>query len=319
MKKIFYTIVFFAILGVTLLHAQTPVPTQIKGFYMSAHGGYNLGIANEKVGFFGQNVVGIHNINENNTVSNPEEAPFSFGEGINAGVAIGYLFNDKFGAELAVNYLAGSKTTTKQEYTIKSTYRNFDQDISAKMIQISPLIVMKGKSRDFTPYAKAGAIIGLMPKITYNEKGYVEVAPIIEVGPVLNPVGPAVNPVGPVLNPVEPVLNNVSNYESSQEASGKFSIGIVGIAGVDYAIKRNMSLFTEIRAVGLNYSPEKATLTKYQIDGVDQLATLNTFNKETEFTDNSTSSKDLTQPRQVEKIKLPFSSIGLNFGFKYSF
>ena len=289
MKKIFYTIAFFVILGVASLHAQTPVPPPLKGFYMSVQGGYNLPMFRSNVGFFGMSVTGI----QNQKNSEIEDTKISFGEGANAGIGIGYLFEENFGAELQVNYLMGSTTKTTQSNDGAKSFA-VDQEISARMIQASPLFVMKADLKKLTPYAKIGAVIGFSPDIKYEEVA--------------------------VTTPVAVQLFQTTHLrESSQETKGKTTIGFTGSFGVDYELSRNMSLFTEIRAVGLNYSPEKATLTKYHVDGVDQLGTLNTYHKETEFKDNPASSTDLTQPRQVEKIKLPFSSIGLNLGFRYTF
>ena len=201
----------------------------------------------------------------------------------------------------------GSKTESQQKFGGKKRYHEFNQEISARMIQASPMIVVKAQAKTFTPYAKAGAVVGLFPRVTYTEKGFIDEGLIgIDFPPETEPL--------PI--PGEVIVPKHTEFETIQEADGKVSLGITGIVGIEYSLSRTMHVFSEFRVVSLTYSPRKAEITKYYENGNDQLSKLSEKQKVTLFKDDSKISEAATE---VKPIKLPFSSAGINIGPRYSF
>ena len=76
---------------------------------------------------------------------------------------------------------------------------------------------------------------------------------------------------------------NNQKYDFEQEADGGTPIGFTGALGLDFAVKPNLTFFSEIKAVNLTYAPEKAHVTKNMANGTDMLPTMSNYNKETEF------------------------------------
>lgn len=67
---------------------------------------------------------------------------------------------------------------------------------------------------------------------------------------------------------------------------------------------------------------KKGSMTKYTVNGVNQIGTLDIYDKEIEFvesyTENSTGPPNQNQANKTTKFFLPFSSIGINLGLHIS-
>ena len=261
---------------------QPTVPSAGTGFYVGVHGGYNFGINSKGSPYLGAYETVYQSGPDPDTV-----VPFSLGKGANFGLNIGYMFTSNLGAELGVDYLLGSD----------NKFNNRDADfpgyseqlrLSGKMIQFKPAVVFRAGTGNLKPYAKVGVVVGVGSKITseYEER--------------------------------EPEFNY--SYDWYEEYNGGTAVGFHGALGVDYALNNQMSLFGEVLATGLNYSPEKGKVTRYNRDGQDRLSTLNTNEREITFVDtNDNVNSSNTQPRKELKFSAPFSSVGLNVGVKYRF
>ncbi len=271
---------------VPMMTAQTNTSETPSGFYIGVNAGYNMPMSPRNVGFFGWNTWREGLVNFTRPNSGPDkfdDVPLSLGKGINFGMSIGYMFTENLGAELGANYLLGAETKSLQRN--ESGTDIIDQKISGKMVQLSPTFVLKGNYSQLNPYAKLGLVFGLGTKVTYEENE---------------------------------IFNN-QPYDFIQVADGGTPVGFTGAIGMDYNLKPNLSLFGELKAVSLSYSPQKAHVTKYTENGVDKLPTMTVRNKETEFLDSYTQSTANTEPWRANRINLPFSSIGLNIGVKYNF
>ncbi|WP_312075113.1 outer membrane beta-barrel protein [Chryseobacterium sp.] len=267
--------------SVGFLKAQNTSQTPSgKGFYIAVNGAYNLPV----------NTKGSPYFYANNEVYQPgtnpvEVVPFSLGKGPSVGIDIGYMFTQNIGAELGVDYLFGSQTTFRETETQFPTY-TADQNICGKMLQFKPAMVFAAGSGNVKPYAKAGVVIGVASKITSE----------YEI--------------------------RDTNYSSDyyEEYTGGVAVGFHGALGLDYALNNKMSVFGELTAVGLNYSPDKGEVTRAVENGQDYLNELTVNDREIEFV-NSTDGTAQTsnQPRKELKFSAPFSNVGLNIGFKYHF
>ncbi|MGA2822003.1 MAG: outer membrane beta-barrel protein [Bacteroidales bacterium] len=224
----------------------------------------------------------MSNLTMDSTSSKLEQINASLGKGFNVEGAFGYMFTKNIGAELGISYLLGAKVKAKDTYMDGSTA---DYILSANMLGINPSVVIAYGLNKINPYAKFGLIIGF-GSITYkedhNETGSTEVR--------------------------ETKLN------------GGTAFGLNAGAGVIFKLSKLLSLFGEIEMVNLSYSPAKGKLTKYTINGADQLPNLKTSEKEIDFVDqytmDSKNPRPDSEPRQELKQKLPFGSVGLNIGLR---
>jgi hypothetical protein len=105
--------------------------------------------------------------------------------------------------------------------------------------------------------------------------------------------------------------------------NGGFALGLNSAIGAMFTINDNISIFGEIDMVNLSYAPTKAELTEASLNGVDQLPTMTTREKETEYVDSytfdSANPVSDSEPAKEVKFKMPYGSVGLNVGLKISF
>lgn len=218
-----------------------------------------------------------------------ESVKVSFGKGVGFGAGLGYMFTDNFGFEVNADYLSGGKFEAKDISTSQfapdpsvDTYT-----MSANMLRVMPAIVIKTGDGALKPYAKFGLVLGF----------------------------------GKIKETDEEVQGN--NKEIREfEYSGGLALGFNSSFGVEMGISDKLTLFGEMRYVGLNYAPTKGELTKEEINGVDHISERSVYYREVEFkekiTEDSTS-PDETKPDQASKTSVPFSSIGVNVGLKFNF
>lgn len=269
--------------SVGIINAQNTASQPIgTGFYVALSGAYNLPVNSKGSPYF----------YANNEVFQPgtnpvEVVPFSLGKGPSVGIDIGYMFTQNIGAELGVDYLFGSRTTFRETDTQFPTY-TADQNICGKMLQFKPAMVFSAGTGNIKPYTKAGVVIGVAGKITSEYE----------------------------------VREANTNYSSDyyEEYTGGVAVGFHGALGLDYALNNKMSVFGELTAVGLNYSPDKGEVTRAVENDQDYLNELTVNDREIEFV-NSTdgTAQTSSQPRKELKFSAPFSNVGLNIGFKYHF
>ncbi len=217
------------------------------------------------------------------TVATFKGAHGSLAKGLNVGVSFGYAFNKNLGVELGVNYLKGSQ--------IKSTYTDYTyiftnlQTITtqANMLRLVPTIVLATGEGTLRPYAKAGLVIGVLGKTT------------------------------------DKYTNNIGSYayEETRESSGGIAIGFASSLGLNI-VGGYLSLFGELAMINQSWAPTKNVMTESKYKGVDQLASMTTYQKETNYVDSYTvtTKPDQNSPRLNTKQYLPMSSFGINFGLR---
>lgn len=260
--------------------AQTTQKSQSQtGFYVGVHGGYSLPIATQNI-----NHLNFSNETEQDGGNRFDDILLSLGKGGNAGINIGYMFNQNLGAELGVDYLFGTKYDAKYRDPSDPDY-TFDQYLSAKMVQFKPSVVLRTSYDQITPYAKLGFVIGVGSTIKYEENEHF----------------------------------GSNNYEYEMEMKEGVGFGLNGAIGLDYALNNNMSVFGEITAVSMNYAPKKGYVTQALQNGTDYLPELSVRDKEIEFLDDFTDNGSANEPEKQQRQSYPFSSIGLNLGLKYRF
>ncbi len=222
------------------------------------------------------------------TVVNYEKVSFSLGKGINVGGAVGYMFNKNIGAELGINYLLGANT----EYGYKSSSSSDAYTYSATVLGFIPAIVITPGLENFNPYAKFGLSISSATLTVKDEN---------------------ISTSGSITN-----TSNITNVYS-----GGVALGLVSSLGASYKITQNISIFGEMCILTMKYSPTKGELTESKLNGVDNLSTKSTRDKNSEFSDSysidNSAPTDNNAPRKSSAPNFPFSSVGVNVGIIIGF
>ncbi len=218
---------------------------------------------------------GTQLINENvistGTTSTYEGVFGSLGEGAKFGVSGGYMFTNHFAAELGVSYWLGKK----MESTYTGPTSVASEDISGAGFLAVPSLVFLSNLKPVNPYGKFGLIVGFL-KSKQEASGR-------DAGEIT---------------------------EYTVEETGGLAIGFAGALGVIVPTGGAVDFFAEVGLHSLTYSPSKAELTKYTINGQSVLS--NVAHPSYDFKDSYTS----TTQNVSMAVRRPFSSIGFSAGVR---
>jgi hypothetical protein len=220
----------------------------------------------------------------------------SYGMGWNAGAYIGCMFLRNFGAELEVNDQVRSVSKDTYFYYPSVGGGTYTHTLSSSMVRLIPgLRIQLGESR-LHPYTRTSLIIGI-----------------------------------PVNCYVEDEANNPPGVEAWHEVSqysGRLAWGFRQSVGISCMVYKNISVFAEVTGILMSWSPYRLTATRFETNGVDQLNTLSTSQKETVYPSNAitytfnpdgTIHQDPNSPKMLPKSAMTFSSLGLNIGVHVRF
>ncbi len=209
------------------------------------------------------------------------------GRGFDIDVGAGYMFTRNIGAELDIKDFFG--------LPIKETINNYygegggqitTERYTGMLFQVIPSFVLDLGFDKIDPYARFGLIIGAYPQINYKK--------------------------------TETQGNDTYDYVGKY--MGNVPLGYSAAAGVKLNLNDHFSLFGEFDCNGLNYSPKKYKLTKYTVNGVDELSTLTTSQKEIDFVKSYDAMQTSTDsPSKQLKQSFPFSNFEINIGAQYKF
>jgi hypothetical protein len=220
--------------------------------------------------------------------STVEVENFSLGKGLNFGGAFGYMFNKNIGAELGISYLLGGTTKFVNESSFGTIHSISEQTVHSNMLRFIPSLIIASGFEGINPYAKFGLLIGtgsLFIDSDENEDGEITI--------------------------------------EKWKYNGGFAVGLNSAIGAMLTINENISIFGEIDMVNLSYAPTKGEMTEASQNGVDQLPTMTTREKETEYVDSytfdSANPVSDSEPAKEVKFKMPYGSVGVNVGLKINF
>jgi opacity protein-like surface antigen len=205
------------------------------------------------------------------TATSSEGVYGSLGEGFKFGASAGYMFNENFGVELGFSYWLGK--------SFESTYKTPDMTQTSKWsswgIVAVPSVVISANLKPVNPYARFGLVLGLLnPK---DEVGRVE---------------------------------NGNNMDAATEDRGGLAVGFAGALGIVVPTGGAVDFFAEAVLHSVTCSPSKYEITKYIINGVDQLSNLP--RKEIDYKESITSADQYV----TTAVRRPYSSIGLAVGVR---
>ncbi len=208
----------------------------------------------------------------------------TFGNGLQFSLRGGFKMSQNFGFELGVSYLSGFNSTVRD-----ATGPNSSDIIKAKSTQVNlkPGVLFETSNDALTLYSRMGFVLPVGGKTTVNQE--------------------------------TEFTGTQTNIKT--ENTGAFSLGYFGGAGVSIKMGDNLKVFVEVESVNLRIKQKTSVITEYSVDGSDQLSSLSTQNKETEYVDavSSSDNTDINQPRKILANTTNFSSFGFNVGVRFNF
>ena len=204
---------FMKKIGLTLSLAMlTAIFVSAQGFNVGVNLGYGLAA--------GTSVIGV-----NQTATTAENVKGSYGQGLNFGLNLNYMFSENVGADLGFGMLMGKEFTVTDNSSSGSTG---DMKMKGSMIRIMPGIkVSAGDDKSMSPYGRFGLVLGVAGKVkekdTYTGSGF------------------------------------SGTYE--YEYSGGSSFGWYGAFGIAFELSDKIKLNTELITINQTYAPDKAENT----------------------------------------------------------
>ena len=219
----------------------------------------------------------------------------SYGAGWNIGGAYVYEFTKNLNLELGIAYVLGKTYTTESSYT----------DINADVIQSLSFESESSKSRAFlfTPTLK----------FMIYDRGR-RVTPYFFAGPVLSKVN-----FNRDLKRYSEENGNISSESRSTKFRGGVSLGVRGGGGINVQLNKKFSFFSEITFTGMNYYPKESEITRYTINGEDNLSSLPPNIRKTEYvtrvtTDSHQTSDENNSPGKSLRFPVAMSSMNISVG-----
>lgn len=228
----------------------------------------------------------IENNYRDSTHSEWKSTSGSYGAGWNFSFYSGYRFANALGLELQANYLNGNSYTAHSEYYIPNYFQTSQTRTQVREFRIIPSVRYEAGAKKLRLYMRAGLLIGAW----HHQQ-------------------------------VEGHYTYIQTEESSRLDYGGVSLGVSCGTGLSYAIGNHFSLFAECTAVGESWSPAKGKITKYEINGSDQLNSLPMGTREFVYVDEPAFNAYMNtdQPGQAQRMSIPMSAVGFAAGVQFSF
>jgi len=287
------TLAAFILLCNLLLLAQLSYAQPAAGLGI----GYNFGAGGGRIGSNSDN---MYNYTATpSTYNYTEDGVYgSWGQGFDIDAWFEDMLCECFGIGAELSYSKGKKFSFTDNYTY--TYPTYTENRvenytgSLNTFSINPYIKLQCcEYFGIRPYGRLGLGINLMNTMVqkYNE---------------------TISGGGPTSGDVE-----------VQEAKmkGKLNLSLDAAAGFRYGLGGGLNLYGELNYNTRSFMTNKWELTKYTVNGADELGQLTTSQKETEFSKsyNSNATSSSGSPSQALAYKSPSSYLGLRVGIAYEF
>lgn len=193
----------------------------------------------------------------------------SYGEGLKAGASAGYMFTENFGVELGFSYWFPKSIEWGLRYTLStSTVKT-----TASGFVAVPSVVISAGTNALNPYARVGLVLGI-----------------------------------PSLKEEIRVLEPGDNWEFNREMKGGLALGYSGALGINIPAGGGVDFFAEAVLYSLTYSPSSYEVTRYIVNGVDRLPSLQ--GKTVDYRETVSS----TDQNAATAVRIPLSTIGFAVG-----
>ena len=296
--------------------------------YVSATGGYAWGVPSTKIG--------------EESINGKESVNFgTFGEGLNTQLRVGYFFNKTWGVDLGFGYLHGANQTIVHRKVDNASLRGLNASLDAEAI---------GRGR---AYGAALSVIYNFTDNFYGRFGFLtKIGGRTEVvahststikGEIPAPMVTALKAFIPALSGVRDGATIETTY--TEDYKGKMPFGTIAALGYNYNFTEHLAIFAELEYMNISVKRDysdikdfkqtlKATLNigGQPVEKEITLASLNNFKEDGSYQDfrgqsyqkhvdyvESATSEELAKPNKKLTEKASYSSLGLNFGIKYTF
>jgi hypothetical protein len=209
------------------------------------------------------------------------------GSGIPFEAAAGFKFSKHFAVEMGIDYNLGFSTKVNNVLNGDNTKIT----VKAATLSVIPSLVAQFQTGPVIPYVRVGPEVAVMN--TYNT---------LTVGLVSN-------------------FKATSTGEKNTKDYGRIALGIKAAAGVEFPLSKLISVFGEIQARAISFSPKHGKVTKYTVDGMDQLSTLSIKQAKWDYvkTVNYPDLISSDQANQFLRVSHAVSNVGLVVGVKVNF
>ena len=256
-----------------------------QGLYVQAFGGYSAAL-NPYPAYHAKEI-----LDTTNYIYLLKSHTTKYGQGINPGVSIGYMFDKKMGVELSASFHLGAKTKSEDVDYFDGEYVTFKFRESSQAQVLTVMLIMQSSYRDVNFYLKLGPSIGLA-SITHEEEYFV----------------------------YNPAFEHKKEYRKYKE-SGGFAFGLQSAMGMEIPLNKKLSLVGEAFVRVLQYNPAKQEWLEYAdengnslMDKIPEENRVFEYKKETESL-----RKGLYNAKEQPKVNFTINSLGARLGIRYSF
>jgi hypothetical protein len=212
----------------------------------------------------------------------------SFSAGLQAVLGAGIMLNKNIGVE--VDAVAGL-VSKKIAYTIDGTYdapgydkRNVSQQAKLPVFVCPALVLQTGDKLKL--YARGGLVLPVNNKIVIDAH----------------------------IESRESLSNSPVNFVTiNQEIKTRFAVGFAGAMGVKYKLGKMLSVWGEAGLLSISLYTKKGTLTKYDVNGQDNLVKLKDEQKITNF-ELKNNTNDPANSNTSPAYAIPYSNFNITAG-----
>jgi outer membrane protein W len=229
------------------------------------------------------------NSNDDDGTVKHQKTEFSLGQGFKNDLSFGYLFQDKIGLELKLQYHFGKMLEFNETSVIISVTQKIRKELIGKSINFIPSIVLNHSLNKFFIQSKFGLAVSSINQ-TMLEETTVD----------------------------DKTSEKYWQYEKEK------CLGMYSNLGFGYKFNENLGIMLSATYFNLNYKPKGMYVEKYKVNGVRVENGLDVNESEVVFVDWSYSPynqppQDPDEPSlQVSEI-FSYSNYSVNLGIIYSF
>jgi len=261
-----------------------------QGVYLSLQGGYALGYPGEEY-----REGAARQITALDSITTVEGLYGTNGQGVQAGLALGYFFGEHAGIELKVQSVFGAWRVVDQ---IDNRIQDFFEELQARswQLRLQPALVLRTRSEGNYLYVRSAINIAIAGN---TRESYMLSFP----------------------------GGFISQAESVEDISYRISLGFSGALGLNFELSEKIDLLVELEGHTLRARPGSGSFTRLIVNGQDQLDGATPFDSQRNYVDEinqdsntlANPNLDLNAPEDVLSKPSNFSSIGANVGIRFNF
>lgn len=250
--------------------------------YLRPYLGYGLGVPGTQAYEYEESSVGYTD----------RSVIVGLARGLRIGAAYGYFFNENMALELNLNY----QNNFGQGVESSSSFRDFDNNGNSFTNVTNFTTTLNSYSISFAP-------------LLHFQMRNQNLKPFMSIGPNVLLAG---------LSTTEMAEGNNTSTEMVTQFNAAISVGVLGNLGVEIPLSEKINLSVGVQYQMGFFSPNSAEVTEYKVNGTDELNSLPTAAKETNFekevSELDDEPFDPDQPSTELKTRLDFSAISLVVG-----